>query len=115
MSLHVNQEILGAVQQGQCSELNDENPYSQEDKKKFAGWKEGHSEVVARQAKLQKYLKFSGWRHFLCAIGFHKYYPKLVPGRPKVRGCKIVGRDPLIKKFVCSCCSDVYFIGLAGK
>ncbi len=111
MVLHVNQDILGAVQKGECSELNDTNPYEAEDIKRFEGWKQGHKRVVAEQEQIQKWNATSFFRKILCKIGIHKDKLSKIPGRPHIKDGKIVSRDSIIKKFTCIHCDNVHFIG----
>ncbi len=117
MSLQPNQEILGAVQEGECSEIDEVNPYAAEDKRKYLGWEAGHERMVAEIAQEEKWGNLSWYRKLRCRLGIHKYKMKRVRGRPhinpKLEGpSKIDGRDPVVKKYTCIFCGDVYFIGL---
>ncbi len=112
--LHPNQEILGAVQLGACADLSDVNPYEPEDKKKYLGWQQGHSRVIEENQLQQKRVGSSWFRKLMCKLGIHKYNLKRVPGRPHInpQTGNIDRRDPIIEKYTCICCSDVYFLGL---
>ncbi len=111
MGLHVNQDILGAVQRGECSEPNDKNPYEVTDLKRFEGWKQGHKSVVTEQEQMQRWGKTPLLRKVLCKVGIHKDKLQKIPGRPHIKAGKIVARDPVIKKFTCIYCGNVHFIG----
>ena len=111
--LHPNQEILGAVQEGTCAEFGNTNPYEPEDKKRYLGWEQGYKNVVREHKEQQEWANTSRWQKLKCRLGFHKYILKKIPGRPHInpKG-EIDRRDPIIKKYTCICCNDVYFIGL---
>ncbi len=115
MVLHVNQTILGEVQIGRCSGLDDVNPYEPQDRKRYLGWEQGHKTMIESHRQHKKHKAMPWYRKILCQIGVHKYTLKLIPGRPRIgfqTGLSI-GRDPIIKKYVCDC-GDTYFIGLGG-
>ena len=114
MTLHPHQEILGAVQEGTCSEPNDINPYKPEDVKKYCGWKQGYENAVKDHKLQQKIDGLSLLDKLKCRIGIHKYKLKRIPGRPHInpKTGKIDRRDPIIKKYTCVRCNDTYFIGL---
>ena len=116
MSLHPNQIILGAVQIGKCSDINDINPYNISNKKKYMGWEQGHETVIKEYKEQQKYNNLSFFRKFLCKIGFHKYSLKCIPGRPHINSINnnIDRRDPIIKKYKCIYCPATHFIDLDG-
>ena len=114
--LHPNQVILGAVQLGICSEINDANPYEPEDDKRQLGWKQGHSRVIEEHQQYQRWDKASWLRKILCKVGFHKYHLKRIPGRPHIdpKTSNIDRRDLIIEKYICIC-GDIYFSGLSGQ
>ena len=114
MTLHVDQTILSAVQQGTCAEFGKTNPYKPENKKRFLGWEQGYENVIKGHEHQQKIQICSFYRRFLCCIGIHKYHLKLIPGRPHInpQTRDIDSRDPIIKKYVCIYCDETYFIGL---
>lgn len=116
MTLHPNQKILFAVQLGACSGLHGTNPYEPEDKKMFLGWEQGHSRVIKEHEEQQKWANASFFRNILCKVGIHKHALKRVPGRPHInpKSGDIDRRDPIIEKWTCVYCPDVYFIGLRG-
>lgn len=116
MTLHPNQTILGAVQLGTCADLNTTNPYEPEDKKRYLGWEEGHQRAIKEHQQQQKYNP-SFFRSVLCKIGFHQYSLRRIPGRPHInpKTGNIDRRDPIIKKYTCVFCNDVYFIGLLAQ
>ncbi len=109
--IHVDQDILGAVQKGTCAEPNDTNPYEVTDIKRFEGWKQGHKSAVAEQEQIQKWESTSLFRKILCKVGIHKDRLTKIPGRPHIKAGKIVSRDSIIKKFTCIHCDNVHFIG----
>ena len=116
MSLHPNQIILGAVQEGKCSNIDDINPYEISDKKRYMGWEQGHKTTIKEYKEQQKYNNLSFFRKVICKMGFHKYKLKCVPGRPHINPItnNIDRHDPIIKKYKCIYCSATYFIGLNG-
>ena len=114
MGLQPNQVILGAVQQGKCSDPDDINPFDIADRKRHAGWEQGHKSMVADLVMRQKYNDVPVWQKIKCKIGLHKYNLSHVPGRPHIRNNRIIGRDPIIKKYTCIHCPAVYFVGLSG-
>lgn len=111
--LHPNQEILGAVQLGACADLNDTNPYEPDDKKRYAGWEQGHSNVIEEHRHRQEWDNVSWFRKIMCKVGFHKHRLKRIPGRPHIdpKTGNIDRRDPIIEKYTCLC-GDIYFLGL---
>ncbi len=113
MVLHVDQTILGAVQLGECANLNDTNPYEPTDRKRYLGWQEGHKRVIAEHQQWQKHNNLSLFRKIMCKTGFHKYSLKRIPGRPHIdsKTGNINGRDSVIKKYTCDC-GAVCFEGL---
>lgn len=114
-SLHPNQIILGAVQEGRCAELSDINPYTLEDRKRRLGWEQGHYRSIKEHERCQRYANLSWFRKVLCKLGVHKHILKLVPGRPHInrQTGAIDRRDPVIKRYTCDC-GDVFFVGLRG-
>lgn len=116
MVLHVNQIILGAVQEGECSKLDDENPYKQNDVERYEGWKQGHKRIIQDHKQQERYANSSAWQKILCFFGVHKYNLQRIPGRPHI-DCGtglILRRDPVIEKYTCLCCGKTYFINLDG-
>jgi hypothetical protein len=116
MGVHPNQVILGAVQVGACAALDEANPYKPEDEQRYLGWEEGHKRVVEEYYQQQRYNNASLFRKFLCSVGLHNYRLKRIPGRPHIdaKTGNIDRRDPIIKKYTCGCCGDVYFVGLGN-
>ena len=117
MSLHVNQTILGAVQEGRCSKLGDVNPYEPDDKKRYLGWEQGHKSVLQAHEERQRYKNSPWYRKVLCKLGIHNYSVSYIPGRPHInpQTGNIIGRDPIITKYTCVCCSYDYCVGLYIK
>lgn len=115
MTLHPDQVILGAVQEGTCADVNDANPYEPEDKKRFLGWEQGHKRAIEEYEQQQKHDSLSLSRTIKCKLGFHNYILKKIPGRPHIdpKGT-ITRRDPIIKKYTCVYCDNVYFLGLGN-
>ena len=108
------QEIVAVIQEGRCSGVNGTNPYAPEDRKRYLGWEYGHERTVTEHRQKQQHDDLPLWRKLLCKIGFHEYALKRVPGRPHIKNNRIVGRDPIIKKYSCVYCPAVYFVGLDG-
>jgi len=117
MALHPDQMILGAVQLGRCASLDDTNPYEPKDKKRYFGWQQGHESAIEEYRQQQKYNNAPSFRKILCKIGWHKYSLKHIPGRPHIdpKTSNIDRRDPIIEKYTCVYCNDVYFTGLRNK
>ncbi len=116
MGLHPNQEILGAVQQGMCSQVDDANPFEATDTKRFMGWQQGHDRMARGSRQQQEYDNLSWWRKAKCWAGFHVYNLTRVPGRPHINPVmgNIDRRDFIIKKYSCAYCPATFFIGLDG-
>ena len=114
--MNVDQIILGAVQEGVCAELGSTNPYKPEDKKQHAGWEQGHKRAIEDHRQREKYTSLSWFRKAKCKIGLHRYNLSKIPGRPHInpKTGDIDRRDPIIEKYTCVYCGDVYFIGLDG-
>ena len=114
MALHPDQTILGAVQLGTCAEADEVNPYQSDDKKRYLGWEQGHKRAIANFQQEQQWDNLSLFRKLMCKIGIHKYSLKRIPGRPHIdpKSGNIDRRDPIVKKYTCVYCDDVYFIGL---
>ncbi len=112
--LHVNQDILGAVQLGACSAIDDTNPYEPEDKKRYLGWKQGHKRAVEERQQQKRWSDSSWFCKLMCKLGIHRCALTRVPGRPHIdwNTGLIDRRDPIISKYTCVCCGDVHFEGL---
>lgn len=105
--LQPDQTILGAVQIGTCSDINDANPYEKKDSERYMGWEEGHNRAVEIHRLQEKWAALPLYRKILCKLSFHKYRVKLIPGRPHIgSGGNIDRRDPIIKRYICIYCEE---------
>ena len=114
MVVHCDQIILGAVQEGTCADIDAINPHTPDDKKKYIGWDQGHKTAIRDHQQRENYAEHSWFRKLLCKLGKHRGFVTKIPGWPRIVNGNIVSRDPIITKYICSCCGEVRFINLDG-